>query len=151
MSRNEELKLHVLKVDEEAGVTVENNEFYQAVLEIVEADPKMGAANDFSLYPYSVLENKDGEPSLLCFIINRLEKPIKNLSFNFTFGNQDGEYIFDSNEVRLPNEYLGNLDKDALAPILLTMNKEDVDLFYTIDEHNVYVKMDDFGIDFIES
>ena len=150
MNGNEKLTLHVLKVDEDAGITVANNAFYQAVLEVIETDPKMGAPNDFSIFPYSVLENKDGDPSLLCLVINRLEKPIKNLVFDFTFGKQDGEHIFNHMEVSLPHEYMGILDKDAAAPILLNMNEEDVELFYTIDQNNVHLEMDNFGIDFLE-
>ena len=38
----EDLTLQVLKVDEEDGITIENNEFYQAIQAEIENDPKMG-------------------------------------------------------------------------------------------------------------
>ena len=147
---NGDLTLQVLNVDKQAGITVDNNEFYQAVSEVIKANPQMGAPNDFSLYPYSVLENNEGEPAVLCLVINRLEKPIQQIIFDLTLGTKDGEYIFNDVAVDLPEEYMGILERDSVVPILLNIEEKDVDLFHELDDENVLLKMENFTIDFVE-
>ncbi len=147
---NGDLTLQVLNIDKQAGITVDNNEFYQAVSEVIKANPQMGASNDFSLYPYSILENNEGEPAVLCFVINRLEKPIQQIIFDLTLGTKDGEYIFNDVAVDLPEEYMGILERDSVVPILLNIEEKDVDLFYELDDENVLLKMENFTIDFVE-
>lgn len=145
-----DLTLQVMKVDEDEGVTIENNEFYQALLEVVESDPKMGEQNDVSLFPYSVMETADGGNSILFLVINRLDRPIRNFVFNLTFGNQDGEYIYDQMEVDLPEETMGILEKDGVIPILLEIDDADIEMFLSLEQEDMFLQLDDVGIDFKE-
>lgn len=146
----ENLTLQVIKVDEEAGITIQNSEFYQALLEVVESDPQMGDQGDISLYPYSVMEMDDGENSALFLVINRLGKPIKNFVFDFTFGSQDGEYIYEQMEVDLPEEFMGVLEDAGVIPILLDIDETDIDLFLSLEQEDIFMELDNVGIDFVE-
>ncbi|HZW68780.1 MAG TPA: hypothetical protein VFF20_09265 [Pseudogracilibacillus sp.] len=145
-----ELSLQVLKTDQDDGLTIENNEIYKTLDEAVAADPLMGKDKDLSLYPYDLLEYEDGSTALILLVINRLEKPIRNLAFKLTFGNDEGEYIFDKLPVDLPEDYLGVLDTEGVVPVFLQLKDEEKDFFATLTEENVYLKLDDVGIDFVD-
>lgn len=146
----EDLTLQVLKVDEEDGITIENNEFYQAIQAEIESDSKMGDHDDFSLLPLDVVYYEDNSISLMLLAINRLKDPIQNIAFDFTLGNQEGEYIFENFEVDLTEDYMGTLQKNGAIPFFLDITEEDEELFYTLSDENVHMEMDNFKIDFVE-
>lgn len=147
---NEALTLQVLKQDEDEGITIENNEIYQVIQETVDEDPYMGDENDLSLYPFDIVEYEDETSSLLFLVINRLDNPIRNLIFTLTFGNNEGDYIFEDHVVDLPEDYLGVLDKNGVVPILVDIEGDHRDLFDSLTQENVYLNLDDVGIDFVE-
>ncbi len=146
----EDLTLQVLKVDEEDGITIENNEFYQAIQAEIENDPKMGDQDDFSLLPLDVAYFEDDSISLMFLAINRLKDPIKNIAFDLTLGNQDGEYIFENYEIDLTEDYIGVLEKNGAIPFFVDINEEDEEIFSTLTDENVHMEMDNFRIDFVE-
>src|SRR5699024_7385391 len=84
------LTLQLTKVDEEEGYTIEDSPLYTELESFIEENPKQGAANDFSMYVIDVLEDA-GQSQLLLLGINRLDEPIKDISFDFSLGNSDGE------------------------------------------------------------
>src|SRR5699024_2979057 len=149
-NENGELTLQVLQADQNEGITIENNELYQILQEAVDADPLMGDPNDLSLFPFDIVEYDDGSSSLIMLVINRLDNPIRNLIITLTFGNDEGDYIFDDHLVDLPEEYLGVLDTEGVVPILLDIEDGDEELFNTLTLENVYLKLDDVGIDFAD-
>ena len=145
-----ELTLQVLKQDEDEGLTLENNEIYQIIQQEIELDPLMGEQGGISLYPYDVVEFEEVS-SLLFLVINRLDKPINNLIFNLTLGNEEEKvYIFDEHQVDLPQKYLGVLEKDGVVPILLDIDEEDEALFSGLTMNNVLLELDNVGIEFVE-
>ncbi|WP_164216035.1 hypothetical protein [Virgibacillus sp. YIM 98842] len=146
----EDLNLQLQKADEEAGVTVENNAVYSALSEAVEADPQMGVPNDFSLYPFDIAEFEDGSTSIIFLAINRLEDGILNVSFDLTFGNQDGEYIFEDVKVYLPEDQFGVIEADSSVPFLLDITPEEEAFFSTLDMDNVHMEMANFEMDIVE-
>lgn len=146
----EDLTLQVLKVDEEDGITIENNEFYQAIQAEIENDPKMGDQDDFSLLPLDVAYFEDDSISLMFLAINRLKDPIKNIAFDLTLGNQDGEYIFENYEIDLTEDYIGVLEKNGAIPFFVDITEEDEEIFSTLTDENVHMEMDNFRIDFVE-
>lgn len=147
---NEDLTLQVVKADEDEGITLDNSDFYQALSEVIAEDPQMGDANDLSLYPYSVIEKEDGGNAALFLVINRLGKPIENLIFDLTLGNQNDEYVYENMEVDLPGEVIGVLDHNGVIPILLDIEEQDIDLFLTLEQDNIHLQLDNVGIDFKE-
>lgn len=150
MTEKADLTLQLLKADEDQGVTLDNNPFYQELTEVIESDPKMGDQNEFSIFPYSIVENEADTYAMLVLVINRLEKPIRSVVFDLTLGNQDGEYIFDAISVDLVEEYMGILEIDGVIPIFLEVEARDVDLFYTLDPNNLLLEMDNFKTAFVE-
>ncbi len=146
----EDLTLQVLKVDEEDGITIENNEFYQAIQAEIENNPKMGDQDDFSLLPLDVAYFEDDSISLMFLAINRLKDPIKNIAFDLTLGNQDGEYIFENYEIDLTEDYIGVLEKNGAIPFFVDITEEDEEIFSTLTDENVHMEMDNFRIDFVE-
>ena len=149
-SASEDLTLQLLKVDEEDGITIDDNEIYQAIQAEIDSDPKMGVPNDFSLFPFDVVYFDDGGITLLFLAINRLDKPIRNMAFDLTLGNEDGDYIFADTEVDLPEDLIGTLEVDSAIPFYLDITEEDEELFYTLDQENVLLNMENFKIDFVE-
>ncbi|WP_449354452.1 hypothetical protein ACUL41_15340 [Virgibacillus natechei] len=145
-----DLSLQLQRLDEEAGVTIEDNEIYSVLDEAIKADPKMGISNDFSLFPFDIVINEDGSNSLLFLAINRLEEPIKNLSFEMTFGNQNGEYIWEDSGVTFPEEQFGVLKPDHAMPFMLDITQEQVDLYDSLDMDNVHMEMANYSMDVVE-
>jgi len=145
-----ELSLQVLKEDEEAGIKIDNNELYQVLQAEIEANPLMGDPDDLSLFPYDIVEYEDGSAAILFLVINRLEHPIENLFMVLTFGNDEGDYIFDAISVDLVEEYMGVLEVDGVIPIFLQVEAKDVDLFYTLDPNNLLLEMGNFKTAFVE-
>ena len=94
------LSMQVLKADEENGVTLEE-EMYQELSGLVEANPDIGVADDFSIHGIDLVKTKQGESVMLFLGINKLEEGIKDITLEYTLGVEtDGkvDYIFDSEE-----------------------------------------------------
>lgn len=145
-----DLQLQVQKADEEAGITIENNEIYSQLAEVIKADPKAGIPNDFSVYPHDIVYNEDGSSSVLFIGVNRTDRPIRNISFDLTLGDNDGNYIFEGQEVLLDENSVGVLQQDSAVPFLLGITKEDEDIFKTLNESNVDIRLDNAQVDFVE-
>ncbi|WP_249872496.1 hypothetical protein [Oceanobacillus saliphilus] len=146
----DDLNLQVQKSDEEAGITIEDSPIYRALAEAIDVDPKMGIPNDFSLYPYDIALNEDGSSSIIFLAINRLEDSIKDVSFNLTFGHQNGDYIFKDMEIVLPEEQIGVIEADSSVPFLIDITPEDEAIFETLDMNNVYMELANFKMDAVE-
>lgn len=142
--------LQVLKMDQDIGLTLTNNEFYEEMKTVVEADPFMGEEGQFSLFPYSIVDNDTDTSAMLVLLINRLNKPIRSVSFDVTLGNNDKEYVFKETKVDLSEDYLGILDKDAVVPVFLQVEKQAADLFYTLDPNDMLLRLDNFTAEFVK-
>ncbi|WP_163581065.1 hypothetical protein [Gracilibacillus saliphilus] len=145
-----DLKLQVQKADEEAGVTIENNEMYSQLNEIIKADPKAGIPNDFSVFPNDIVYNEDGSTSILFFGVNRLRAPIQSIYFELTLGNQNGDYIFEGMPVTLDEEYMGIIEKDSAVPFLLDVDPEDEGIFMELTEENIDLRLDNYDLELDE-
>lgn len=145
-----DLKLQLQKADEEAGVTIENNLIYSSLAEAIGADPKIGVKNDFSLYPYDIAYFEDGSTSIVFLAINRLDKGMKNVSFDLTFGHQNGEYIFENVEVYLSEDQVGVIESNSSVPFVLDITPEDEEIFEVLTKDNVYLKMTNFYFELVE-
>ncbi|WP_153463052.1 hypothetical protein [Sediminibacillus terrae] len=144
----EELKLQLQKQDEEAGITIEDNEVYSALNEAINAEPNMGIPDDFSLYPFDILMNPDGNNSIVFLAINRLKDPIKNISFDFKFGNGDSqEYIWESTDVSLPEGQFGTLESNHAMPFMLDITPEQEAIFETLNMDNVDMQVDNYNME----
>lgn len=143
-AEKEPLTLQVLKGDEEAGATIENNNIYNELNQYVQAHPDIGLENDFSLYIVNTIQNESGDSSLVMLGINRLPTPIKNISFDFTLGNKDGEYVWENFEVTMDEETAGVLNENSTFPIVLSLTDEQKELLRSLNQENQVMKIENF-------
>ncbi|MBU8564979.1 hypothetical protein [Virgibacillus pantothenticus] len=139
--------MELQKQDMDVGMTIENNEIYSVLDEAIKADPKMGVPNDFSLYPFDISVNPDGSRSILFLAINRLKDPIKNITFDMTFGNKEGEYIYENEKLVLTEDEFGILNPDSAIPFMLDVTPEQEQLFNRLTKDNVHLEMANFKMD----
>ncbi len=119
-----DLNLQVAKSDESKGVTIENNQLYQLVNNQIKKDPKAGEDNVFGMYAVDVLTKDSGQKAFLFMAINRIHKPIKNISFDFTLGNKAGEYVWNKSKLNLSETRIGVLQPNSAVPILVLLTNE---------------------------
>lgn len=150
MTNKRAVTLQVLKMDKDIGLTLTNNEFYEEMQTVVEADPQMGEENQFTLFPYSIVDNDEDTSAMLVLLINRLNKAIKSVSFDVTLGNNNGEYVLNKMNIDLPEAYLGVLEKDGVVPVFLQVEKNAADVFYNLDPNAMLLKLDNFQADYVK-
>ncbi|MBO1001605.1 hypothetical protein ACFSKI_16300 [Pseudogracilibacillus auburnensis] len=142
-----DLTLQVTKVDADDGITIENNDIYQQLDQMVKENPQDGDANDFSLFLIDFVEFEDDELQLLFLGINRLDKPIKNISFDFTLGYEDGEYVWEDLNVSIPEDEFGAIKVDHAMPILLPVTEEQIEIINEINFDNQIFEMENFDFE----
>lgn len=144
---DEALKLQVTKVDEDAGITIDNNDIYKELNNLVKENPEQGDPNDFSVYVVNTLENDEGF-HLVLLAINRLDLPVMNISFKYTLGKDTGEYLFEKEPVALAEKDFGSIQVNHAMPFTLEVTEEQLELMQEIDPSNQVVEFDDFKFDY---
>src|SRR5699024_11910939 len=107
----ERITLQLTKVDEEEGYIIEDSPLYTELESFIEENPKQGTANDVSMFVIDVLEDA-GQSQLLVLGVNRLDEPIKDISFDFSLGSPDGEKAWEDLPVTLVADESGALKVD---------------------------------------
>ncbi|MTW87273.1 hypothetical protein F3157_16670 [Virgibacillus dakarensis] len=138
----EDLTLQLTKVDEEAGVTLEN-ETYQEISKMIQDDPDMGAANDFSVYTINIYETEFGK-KLFLLGINRLPFAIHNISFQFTLKGKDGEQIYKNLPVQLKKSEIGTFQQDGAIPFTLDLTAEQAEQLMKMNSEDMVLEINDF-------
>lgn len=148
---NADLTLQVTKIDEEAGATIDNNENYQMLNEVILDNPKLGTPNDFSMYTIDFDKEIYRQTMQIYFFgINRLDTPIKNIRFKITLGTTDGEYVWEDMPVTISDDIFGTFKPDHTMPIMLDVTEEELDVFEKITKENQVFEIDDFNFDMDE-
>lgn len=140
----ETLSLQLLKADEEAGVTIENSEVYKELNRMITEDADMGLANDFSINIIDIVDSGTENASLLFLAINRLDEPMKNITFDYTLGHDNGEYVWEGVKVNLTEQDTGIIQPNHAVPFSLGITPEQEALIDTLEQDNQVVKMDNF-------
>lgn len=145
----QDLTLQLAKIDEELGHTLDD-EYYKELQFIIDEDPQLGDINDISFLPIDIIEYEDGSMAILFLFVNRLSEAIESIEMKFTFGNDDGEYIFEDSVVRLAKENMGIVDVDHVVPIYFDIKgtEEEIDIFMGLTDENVYMSVDSVNIEF---
>ncbi|MEI3597597.1 MULTISPECIES: hypothetical protein [unclassified Oceanobacillus] len=147
----EDLTLQVTKVDEEAGVTIENSEIYQELNEFVKENSKFGTPNDFSLLSVSMVEDAEGNQQMLFLGVNRLGSPVKNITFDITLGSTEGDMVWEDFPVTLDEENAGVLETNAALPIFLPVtSQEQIDVMNTISQENLVMEFNNFNFETVD-
>lgn len=139
----EGLKLQVLKGDEEAGVTLEDG-LYGELNKIVQENPTIGIADDFSLYVVNTIHDDQGNSRLVLLGINRLPVAIKNFTFDYTLGNKDNEYVWEKQGVKMNEAEAGILEPNSALPIVLDITEEQLELLKSLTEENQVMAIENF-------
>lgn len=142
--KQETLSFQLLKADEEAGVTIENSEVYKELNRMIKENPDMGLANDFSINIIDIVDSGTENASLLFLAINRLDEPMKNISFDYTLGLDTGEFVWEGVEVNLSEQDTGIIQPNHAVPFSLDITAEQEALIDKIEQDNQVVKMDNF-------
>ena len=139
------LALQVLKMDEAEGITLENNDVYKEISEIISENPNLGIPDDFSIQIHDVVENIVGTNDTLAFLaINRLDEPLKNVYFEYTLGNNEGEYVFDETRINLTESEVGVIQAHSVVPFYVEVTEEQIESFRTLVPENYVMKFDNF-------
>lgn len=138
------LKLQVLNGDAGAGVTIDNNELYRELNKIIEENPSIGIADDFSLYVVNTIHYDQGNSRLVLLGINRLPVAIKNFAFEYTLGNKNNEYVWEKQRVQMNEEVAGVLEPNSVLPIVLDLSEEQEKLLKSLDNDNQIMAIDNF-------
>src|SRR5699024_12391615 len=88
---NDDLILQLSKQDKREGVTKEDGK-YQQIMAALRENPKVGVENEFNFFTINVGRTETGQILLLAGI-NRVPKPVQNVSFDYTLQIEDGEHV----------------------------------------------------------
>src|SRR5699024_5797226 len=139
----EPLTVKRTKVDEVEGYMIEDSPLYTELESFIEENPKKGTANDFSMFVIDVLEDA-GQSQMLLLGVNRLDEPIKDIGFDFSLVNSDGEVAWEDLPVTLGADEFGEFKVDHAMPILLPIEEEQIDVINTMTEDNQVFEMNNF-------
>jgi len=146
------LSMQVLKADEENGVTLEE-EMYQELSGLVEANPDIGVADDFSLHAIELVETSTGESVMLFLGINRLDKGIKNITLEYTLGVETEEtvkYLLKSEEVNLSESFAGVIQPNHAIPFTLPVTPEGRELLQLMTSENKTMKIENAKFELVK-
>src|SRR5699024_7313456 len=121
-------------------MTIEDRLLCTELERFFEENPKQGTANDFSMFVIDVLEDA-GQSQLLLLGVNRLDEPIKDISFDFSLGNSDGAMAWEDLPVTLGGDEFGAFKVAHAMPILLPIEPEQIDVINTMTEDNQVLEM----------
>ncbi|MEI3614440.1 hypothetical protein [Pseudogracilibacillus sp. SO30301A] len=144
-----DLTLQLLKSDEAAGITLDNNDIYTGLQSVIDQDPTIGASGDFTVSVVNIYNTESGA-MLIMLGINRLDSPIKDVSFDLTIGNGDDEYVFEQYPFFIMEETEGVIESNSAIPIVATLSKGEEKLLRSFDISDVQVEIGDFEFEEVE-
>lgn len=146
----ENIILQLSKEDEASGITLDNDEIYIGIQEMIEQDPKMGEDNNVNFLPIGSIGYEVDRIGLVILLVNRLNNPVRNIAFNLTLGDDKGNYIVKDEQITLTEDYLGELDKNGAVPFTIEITEDEEKLFYTLTNENMKLIAKDLEVDFVE-
>lgn len=146
----EDLTLQLQKGDEEAGLTIENSEIYQMANDAIKGNPKLGNENAFTMYLVDSLSNDAGEKVLLFLAINRSPESMKNVTFDFTVGNENAGFVWNKLKVTLPEKNIGTIQSNGAVPIIIPISKEKFTTLSELKKEDQEIKLENFKYEIVE-
>lgn len=146
----EDLKVQLIKEDEEAGVTIETSQIYQYLSSVIKENPKLGDADSFTMFLGNYLTHESGDKVLLFMAINRFPFSVKNLNFDLSVGNEEDGYVYDKLNVSLPETTIGVLQNNSTVPVIIPISNEKFDLLNKIQKDKIDIKIQNFKYDKVE-
>ena len=140
----EPVEIQVLKADEENGVTLENG-MYQQLSAFLESNPEVGVPDDFGVHPLTLANQTEGGQAMFFLGVNRLEQPIKNITFDYTLGVDTGNgiaYVLEKERVELLEPFAGTIQPGHVIPFTVPVTPEGAEVLGSITEENKVVKLE---------
>ena len=69
---------------------------------------------------------------------------MKNIQYKLSYGNKNGEMVWDQKYSILEEEVFGPLEPNAVLPLTMTVPKEKTDLFFSIMKDDAAIRLDEF-------
>lgn len=142
-----ELSLVIPKKNADKGQTFNNNPLMAEFQQLVTEHPDMGFNNDVTVMYSGLHGTQDGDTLAYFFVINKTDIEMKNIRYQLSYGNKDGEMVWDKEAVILREDVFGPLKPNAVLPLTMTVPKEKVDLFFSITNENLSIKLDEFNFE----
>lgn len=151
-SETKPIEIQLLKADKENGVTLDN-EMYQQLSTFLEANPEIGVKDDFSVHPLTLANQTEGGQVMFFLGINRLDQPIKNITFDYSVGIDSGsgvEYALEDERVELLEPFAGTIQPGHAIPFTVPVTPEGAELLQTITEENKVVELENADFELTE-
>ncbi len=144
------LTLQVTKADANKGVTIENNQLYQSINTLIKKNPSIGKDNNFGMYALDILSNDAGEKMFVFIAVNRIHQPIKNVSFDFTFGNKNGEYVWKKIKLHMSEDKIGVFQPQSAIPVPVPLTEEQYALAKNLNKENFVMKLENLKFETVK-
>lgn len=150
VTKEEQLVFLVPKAAKDEGKTIENDQLLSQLNQQYLKNKDIGGEGTYSLY-YSGLAGDDETGSkAMFFFINRTNKSMEDISFNFSYGIKDGEMVWSKMPITLKASEFGQIEKNTITPVAIPIPENKVNLFKTIDAKNGIVQIQDFNFNEVQ-
>lgn len=143
----DELSLVIPKQNTDNGQTFDNNPLMAEFQQLVTEHPDMGFNNDVTVMYSGLYDNTEGDTAAYFFVINKTDIEMKNIRYQLSYGNKDGEMVWDKEAVILREDIFGPLKPNTVLPLTMTVPKGKTDLFFSITNENLSIKLDEFNFE----
>lgn len=144
--------MQLLNADEENGVTLEN-EMYQQLDDFLNDNPNIGVADDFSVHPLTLANQSDAGQVMFFLGINRLDQPIKNITFDYSLGMDTAEgvkYALKNERVELLEPFAGTIQPGHAIPFTVPITPEGAERLQSITEDNKVVELENADFELVK-
>ena len=138
------LSLVIPKQNADKGQTFDNNPLMAQFKQLVLDSPDMGFDNDVTVMYSGLYDENDTNTLAYFFVINKTDIAMKNIQYKLSYGNKNGEMVWDQKYSILEEEVFGPLEPNAVLPLTMTVPKEKTDLFFSIMKDDAAIRLDEF-------
>lgn len=130
----DDLTLYVNKMDEEAGITLENSDLYQNLQHYTDANPLEGEPNEVMFIIQEVYTFEDGKNHLVFLVENRYARPIEDVEITVTLGEEDSGYIFEKEKLKISAQDYGPIKSDGAIPYYVELDDDQFETYKVLDQ-----------------
>ncbi len=144
------ISLQLLKIDEEAGATLDTHPLYIELNEMIQEAPELGIPDDFSIEVIDIVDSGTEDAALMFLAINRTPAALTNISFDYTLGHENGEFVWKDFEVELTEEEAGVIQPNHAMPFSLGITAEQEALIDIINYDNKVMELNNADVEIVK-
>lgn len=141
----ENLSLVIPKKNADKGQTFDNNPLMDQFRQLVLDSPDMGFDNDVTVMYSGLYDENDKNTLAYFFVINKTDIAMKNIHYKLSYGNKNGEMVWNQSYSILEEEVFGPLGPNTVLPLTMTVPKGKTDLFFSITNEDASIWLDEFS------